>query len=110
MTKRVKQPKVPFTGIRFPLFAAKPDEWWPCELHSAAFPPDLLPRLERAWASNPKARRKDRLPTWALTELLLELEPQLLSAATDPRAGTWLRAVRPITDTEVPRGSRTETQ
>ncbi|MFE6633646.1 RNaseH domain-containing protein [Streptomyces tendae] len=101
MTERPKRPKISFSGIQFPLFAAKPDGWWPCELHSAAFPADLLPRLERAWASNPKARRKDRLPTWALTELLLELEPQLLAVATDLRATTWLRAVRPLADATV---------
>ncbi|MFK4272514.1 pPIWI_RE module domain-containing protein [Streptomyces milbemycinicus] len=101
MTERPKRPKISFSGIQFPLFAAKPDEWWPCELHSAAFPSDLLPRLERAWASNPKARYKDRLPTWALTELLLELEPQLLAVSTDLRAATWLRAMRPLADTTV---------
>lgn len=101
MTERPKRPRISFSGIQFPLFAAKPDGWWPCELDSAAFPTALLPRLERAWASNPKARRKDRLPTWALTELLLELEPQLLAVATDLRATTWLRAVRPLADTTV---------
>ncbi|MFE7191351.1 RNaseH domain-containing protein [Kitasatospora sp. NPDC057541] len=101
MTERPKPPRISFSGIQFPLFAAKPDEWWPCELHGAAFPADLLPRLERAWASNPKARHKDRLPTWALTELLLELEPQLLAVSTDLHASTWLRAVRPLADTTV---------
>lgn len=101
MTEQVKQSRTLFDAIRFPLFAAKADEWWPSELHTAGFPSGLLHRLERAWASNPKARKKDRLPTWSLTELLLELEPQLLSASTDLRAGTWLRAVRPITDTTV---------
>ncbi|MGX1635305.1 pPIWI_RE module domain-containing protein [Streptomyces albidoflavus] len=101
MTERPKPSRISFSGIQFPLFAAKPDGWWPCELHSAAFPAGLLPRLERAWASNPKARRKDRLPTWALTELLLELEPQLLAVSTDLRASAWLRAMRPPADTTV---------
>ncbi|MFC7920842.1 RNaseH domain-containing protein [Streptomyces cinereoruber] len=103
MTEQPKQPKprISFSGIQFPLFAAKPDGWWPCELYGAAFPSGLLPRLERAWASRPKARQKDGLPTWALTELLLELEPQLLAVSTDLRAGSWLRAVRPLADTTV---------
>ncbi|GAA2381212.1 RNaseH domain-containing protein [Streptomyces carpaticus] len=101
MTERLKRPRIPFSGVQFPLFAAKRDGWWPCELHGAAFPAGLLPRLERAWACNPKARRKDRLPTWALTELLLELEPQLLAVSTDLRAGSWLRAVQPLADTTV---------
>ncbi|MFH8747465.1 pPIWI_RE module domain-containing protein [Streptomyces rimosus] len=93
------RPKISF--IQFPLFATKPDAWLPYELHTAAFPLGLLPRLERAWASNPKARKKDRLPTWALTELLLELEPQLLTVSTNLRAGTWLSAVHPLIDTTV---------
>ena len=99
--QKPKRPRISYTEVQFPLYAAKPDAWLPCSLQSATFPTDLLGALERAWASNPKARYKDRLPTWALTELLLELEPQLLTVSTDLRSSTWLQSVRPLADTTV---------
>lgn len=97
-TKRPAPPR--YQHILIPGFAAAPGAELPVDIHTAPFPAGLLPRLERAWNSNPDAR-SPYLPTFALRELVECLEPCVVSVNGNLEADTWLHALqRP--DDELP--------
>ncbi|WP_329129085.1 DUF3962 domain-containing protein [Streptomyces caniferus] len=91
-----KKPAPPrYDHILTPAFAAAPDEALQLELHTAPFPRSLLPRLERAWSSHPKARSR-YLPTRGLRELVECVGGGVLAVGSDLEADTWLHALRPL--------------
>lgn len=93
-----KKPAPPrYEHILTPAFAAIPGQALPLALHTAPFPRSLLPRLERAWNSNPKARSR-YLPTRGLRELVECVGAGVLAVGSDLEADTWLYSLRPPED------------
>ncbi|MFE7318539.1 RNaseH domain-containing protein [Streptomyces sp. NPDC057555] len=91
-----KKPAPPrYDHILTPAFAAVPGKALQLELHTAPFPRSLLPRLERAWNSNPKARSR-YLPTRGLRELVECVGGGVLAVGSDLEADAWLHALRPL--------------
>jgi hypothetical protein len=90
-----KRPAPPrYEHILTPAFTAVPDKALPLDLQTAPFPRSLLPRLHRAWSSNPKAR-SPYLPTRGLRELVECVGSGVLAVGSDLEADTWLHAVHP---------------
>lgn len=94
ITPAAKRPAPPrYQHILTPGFAATPGAELPVDIHTAPFPHGLLPRLERAWNSNPDARSQ-YLPTFALRELVECLEPCVASVDGNLEADAWLHALQ----------------
>ncbi|MFD7532281.1 pPIWI_RE module domain-containing protein [Streptomyces sp. NPDC059849] len=77
----------------FPQFAIRQEASLPTLVHSAPFPRALLPRLERAWKSNPDAKSR-RLPTRTLRQLVECVEPHVLAVSDDLEDPQWVRALQ----------------
>ncbi|MGW1519802.1 RNaseH domain-containing protein [Streptomyces sp. NPDC002287] len=93
-----RKPPPRYEHIITPGFVARPEAALPITVHTAAFPPSLLARLERAWSSNPKARSK-YLPTYALRELIEQVEPAVLAVEGRLGDGPWLHTMgRPVSE------------
>ncbi|MEU8777182.1 RNaseH domain-containing protein [Streptomyces sp. NPDC048606] len=88
-----RKPPPRYNHIITPGFEARCGATLPIPVHTATFPPSLLPRLERAWSSNPKARSK-YLPTYALRELIEQVEPAVLAVEGRLGEGPWLHAMQ----------------
>ncbi|MFJ7057910.1 RNaseH domain-containing protein [Streptomyces microflavus] len=88
-----RKPPPRYDHIITPGFVARRGATLPVTVHTAKFPPSLLARLERAWNSNPKAR-SPYLPTYALRELIEQVEPAVLSVEGRLGDGPWLHAMR----------------
>ncbi|OIJ88461.1 hypothetical protein BIV25_37070 [Streptomyces sp. MUSC 14] len=93
-----KKPAPPrYENILPPVFAALLDQRLPLDLYTAPFPRSLLPRLQRAWDSNPKTRSR-YLPTRGLRELVECVGSGVLVVGGDLDSDTWLYALCPPED------------
>ncbi|GFE17974.1 hypothetical protein Sgleb_60210 [Streptomyces glebosus] len=92
-TGKKKLPPPRYGHILAPGFAAAPEAHLTVEVHSAPFPQGLLPRLQRAWKSNPDAR-SPFLPTYALRELVECVEPGVVAVDSRLEEGPWLHALQ----------------
>ncbi|MFJ6616215.1 hypothetical protein ACIQOW_01360 [Kitasatospora sp. NPDC091335] len=91
-TKRKAPPN--YSHVLTTLYTAQPGAKHPAPLKTAVFPPALLQRLQRAWASNPNARSR-YLPTSALRQLVQQIEPTVVAVSGSlDGAGPWLFALR----------------
>ncbi|MFH8409794.1 pPIWI_RE module domain-containing protein [Streptomyces sp. NPDC018019] len=95
-----KKPPPRYDHIITPGFVARRGATLPITVYTAHFPPSLLARLERAWSSNPKAR-SPYLPTYALRELIEQVEPAVLAVEGRLGEGPWLHAMR-VPQNELP--------
>ncbi|MDH6130965.1 hypothetical protein P3T37_000332 [Kitasatospora sp. MAA4] len=83
-----------YAHILIPTFTARPDAELKASMHIAPFPPALLERLLRAWANNPDSD-SPYLPTYALRELVQQVEPAVVAVAGRlDEGGPWLYALQ----------------
>ncbi|QQC92413.1 RNaseH domain-containing protein [Streptomyces alfalfae] len=99
MTSTGNESKKPSPPPRYnntipPVFAALPGRKLALDFYMAAFPREILPRLQRAWDSNPKSRSR-YLPTRGLRELVECVGAGILAVGDDLSADAWLYALCP---------------